>query len=254
MSQSSVKKSICVIVENENIKKHIEIFLCNDPVFEVIFCASMDEFYNLSKGKLISGLICELKLTMKGQWESRKILGMLDQSILVARVKWDKVKDEIVGIINNTSFEEDTFWNNYILAIKTTSLSRFLRKEDRAQKFWSVEVLEGPVGLKGQKLSTRDVSLGGLFVICPTLPELGFKIKLKIFELKDASPIEAEVKWVHQWGQKDNFPVGFGIEFLRLTANQTKELSSLLGYTTEYATLEELAELLEDKNNQKNKT
>lgn len=243
-----MKKIICLVVENSNLKTQSVQFLGNDGDYELHFFKGMDDFYSWSKGKKIHALVCEIKLTIKGQWESRKILNLLDKSIVVARVRWDGLTSEIIGIIQNETYLDGNFWDVFTGLMRTNSEGRLIRKEERREKFWSVELLSPVEGVKDHLFNTRDVSPGGMFIIYSHPPKIGQELQLRIIEIEDATPIKAVVRWTQTWGNKSNFPAGFGVEFVEVTDLQKEQINEKLGYRIQFSSLEEIENLIESKN------
>lgn len=243
-----MKKIICLVVENLNLKTQSTQFLGNDSDYELHLFKGMDEFYSWSKGKKIHALVCEIKLTIKGQWESRKILNLLDKSIVVARVRWDSTTSEIIGIIQNETYVDGTFWEVFIGLIKTNTDGRLIRKEERREKFWNVEILSSIEGVRDHLFNTRDVSPGGMFIIYAHPPKLGSEFTLRIIEIDDQTPIKAIVRWNQTWGNKSNFPAGFGVEFTQITDLQKEQINEKLGYRIQFSSLEDIENLIDSKN------
>lgn len=243
-----MKKIVCLVVENANLKSQATQFLGNETEYEVNFFKGMDEFYAWSKGKKIHALVCEIKLTIKGQWESRKILNLLDKSIVVARVRWDNSAGEIIGIIHNESYVDGNFWDVFTGLIKVNTQGRLIRKEERREKFWSVEVLSQVAGLKDHLFNTRDVSQGGLFIIHSHPPAIGTELTLRIVEIESDSPVKAVVRWTQTWGNKNNFPAGFGVEFTEISELQKEQINEKIGNRIQFSSLEEIESLIDSKN------
>lgn len=243
-----MKKFVCVIVENPNLKKQTDSFIGVEPGVELAYFKGMDDFYTWSKGKQVHALVCEIKLTIKGQWESRKILNLLDKAITVARVRWDSASNEIIGIIDNESFVDGNFWEHFLSLIKENNHGRLIRKEERREKFWNIEVLTSLPGVNDHLFNTRDISPGGLFIICAHPPAMGIELELKIAEVEDQTPIKAVIRWIQKWGNKNNFPAGFGVEFIQITDLQKEQINEKLGYRIQYSTIEEIENLVISKN------
>lgn len=243
-----MRKIVCLVIENANLKSQAVQQLGNETEYEVNFFKGMDEFYSWSKGKKIHALVCEIKLTIKGQWESRKILNLLDKSIVVARVRWDVSTGEIIGIIQNESYVDGNFWDVFTGLIKVNNQGRLIRKEERREKFWGVEVVSTGSGLKDHLFNTRDVSSGGMFIIYSHPPAIGTELELRIAELEGEGSIKAVVRWVQAWGNKNNFPAGFGVEFTEISERQKEQIDEMIGNRIQFSSLEEIENLIDSKN------
>lgn len=243
-----MKKKLAIILENMSIKSQLEKFFSIEDDFELIKFNSMDDFYSWSKGQEIHGVLCEIKLTIKGKWEARQLLNLLDNTITVARLRWNSSNDQVVGIIKNQTYEESDFWDEFISSLRGHQNGRLLRKEERREKYWNVQFLSQHVEFSQIFFNTKDISPGGMFVISSQSLPVGTLITIKIKELDDITPVEAIVRWHQPWGGEQNFPAGFGIQFLILTEDQQRQIKSKLGYEVPLSSLEDIESLLAEKN------
>lgn len=239
---------VCLVIENQNLLDQAQNNLASNSNIELKTFKSLDDFYVWTKGKQVHGILCETKLTLKTQMESRRVLSFLEKTMGVAKVRWDADKNEIVGNLKNESLRGPLFWKAFLRYIKENQTGRFFRKEERREKFWNVEILKSAIELKEKFLNTKDVSPSGIYIICSTPLELGQEVEFLILELEDKTPIKAVVRWRQVWGNQNNFPAGMGVEFKQVTTQQIAQIEEKLGYQIQFSTLEEIENLLESKN------
>lgn len=241
-----MKPLVCIIIQHAGIEKQIKSEM-DLSRYHVVRFKDIDEFYEWAKGKYIHGVLCEIKLTFKGQWEARRLLSLLDEWIFVARLRWDAQLNQTVAVVKNEVLSQDKFWQQMDLSLKGSITGRWVRKENRFEKCWSVKVVKSDVPLAVSQFSTRDVSLKGLFLISGEPVSLGVKLQLVIAELGDEFVLDAVVRWVQPWGKKNNYPAGFGVELTNLSAIVEADLARMMGMVSQDVTIEELQELIAQK-------
>lgn len=77
--------------------------------------------------------------------------------------------------------------------------------------------IEGQPPFEGQ---AADISVGGMFVECTTLPQFGQKLTIRIWLGDTEAALPAVVRWTQS--------AGFGVQFGLLGARETHAITSLL--------------------------
>lgn len=226
---SKKKQIIALVFNNPSIEKFVSE---NFPIshYEIKKFSNLDDFQRWSKGQALNGVFVDLKCAMKSSWDAKHLLNLLEPHMPICRLRADPSSQSVSGQIRSEFSHGTELVQLFIEKMNLPNAGRFVRQCDRVERFWNVEILNSDMDLSSKNFVTKDVSLGGLFLICAEKNiQVGQRLQLRILELEDLTPIEVEVKWDHPWGKLHSRIPGFGAEFIKISEEQKTKISSLLG-------------------------
>lgn len=223
-----------------------------ETVFRAEFASSnaiIQRFSNLKdfslwcRGQRLNGVLIDFNLTMKASEEIRKFLNMIQEYLPVCRIRINAQGTHFSGQLQSKFFEGPELVRVFVQKTLNSNSGRFVRKLERVERIWNVEILDGTLG--SNRFITKDLSVGGFFLISTDdVFKVGQKLTVRILELETYSPIEVEIRWVHKWGNLHSRTPGFGVQILNIDELQLEKMNRLLGFSKpKEIDVEELAKL-----------
>lgn len=183
--------------------------------------SELSEFLAEKSDQPISGLVIDLKISMKASPQQKEELSLVESVIPILRVKKNP-KNTLSGICRALSGEGNDFIFSIFKNQFTIENTRQIRLLPRKQVFLNVRLYsDSNLDISNsKKVNTVNISLGGMFVHTTDEFTPGQKIKLTLEEAKELSYISAIIRWVQAWGRSKSKLPGIGIEFENLTNEQ----------------------------------
>jgi hypothetical protein len=228
-------KTIILIAENYESRSLYESYLRNYPGISYQGYSSVKRFTtSVSKSSNYCGFIIDVGTIMKESPEDRAMLHGLIEYFPAIHISRIRDKKHVKGEISDKNLHDKELFDYFVNDLCFHFIPRGIRTQKRQSIFLNVYLDFSSIQRnnapqeKRFRTNTLDVTDEGAFIAGAIDVEKGDKFHLVINELKDHSPIECTVMWVHPWGETILRPPGFGVIFTGIKPQQKEELATLL--------------------------
>lgn len=217
-----------VVADNETLR---DLYQKQVTAFGIA-CDAVTNFHELYRSLQetpYNGLLIDLPTSIRADNTEKVLLHEVQQFYPVLRMKWDdqhqQLRCQLYGSIAGTSMTIRSFIEQHCRPFP----ARQVRKEKRQQIHLNT-LISRDDSFAPQELErsvTLDVSPGGCLLLTTREWQTGTRIWLRILELQDQTPIEAEIRHWTCWGTPRKLP-SIGVEFIALTESQQAQLEKPL--------------------------
>lgn len=215
---------ILVVRDPETQKAYLKAFDVLDVVVDTV--SSFKALYQALTQKTYNGVLVDLVTKIKSpRKDIDPLMGVMETFPLV-QLRLDAESGQVKALYRGA--ETGGGLKDFIEKECIPFKPRKIRVSDRRKinlnvVFSPIEADRAKAAANPIRTVTLDVSAGGCFLITSEPLKAGQKVVMKIKELKDKSPIVAEVRWLRPWGHTMGIP-GIGVRFLKISASQKYEL------------------------------
>ena len=217
------KRTVFVITENNDFWKKIDEHF---RPFKHVLCkrsTSVSEFKTVLSETPFSGVIVDLKVLLKTTPNEKEFFNQLENSFSVGRVSVSRTEDIVSGFVKGKSFKGHLFFEYYYHLLQFHTQDRFVRFEFRQKAILNLRI-SFMSQLNPLLTNSLNISMGGMFVICPQPPPVGTELSIQIHDIPEMGNLSACVKWSIPWGVSRTHISGFGVEFQKPLNDQQIDL------------------------------
>jgi len=210
------------VQDNDACRKYLEVL--SDLGVKVFVSPS---FFHLDEEicrQSYHGLLLDMPTKMQALKGNKTEVYRLAEKFPVAHLQHDSQTDSIRCF--HASWQSGRNLGDFILHQCRDSVPHKIRSSRRKETHLPVLVFRHAKSIRPEKTITRNISVGGCFIISCRQWQSGHEIFLSFPELQDKGRIRAEIRSVVHWGQGHEIP-GIGVGFLELSPSQAAELESL---------------------------
>lgn len=214
---------VVLISEDNELVKICQDILQSLPNMKMNIYSQLSTFLAEKGDQPISGLIVDLKISMKATGQQKHELNLIESVIPILRIKKNQ-NQSISGICRAISGEGVDFLREIFKTQFTIESTRQIRLLPRKQTYLNVLVSKDNKFdfARAKKMNTVNISLGGMFIHTTDENSRGDKLWIMVEDSKNIGPIEVVIRWVHPWGKSKQQLPGIGVEFLSLSDAQKK--------------------------------
>lgn len=221
------KSTACLISDHSEFREKVSNSLKPQSLIELLKFSSVAEFIKWSKGQKINGVILDFKSLIKTNIAEKEFLNFLEKKIILARSNFNPTTKEIASQVNGEFYQGSVFFDYFISQVLDPKVSKYIRKTERTETVWSVEVYSESSTLI-EKAVTKNVSSGGLFILTCKEYNSDANYKVKIIDIDKTELFDFQVKWSIPWGNASREFPGIGIEFKNLSPEKQNQIAERL--------------------------
>jgi len=176
------------------------------------------------------GLLLDMPTKMQALKENKTEVYRLAEKFPVAHLQLDRKTDTVRCF--HAGWQSGRTLDDFILHQCRGRVPQKIRSSARKEMHLPVLVFRHGESKRPERTITRNISVGGCFIISGRRWATGGEIFLRFPELQDNGRIRAEIRSVVPWGLGHEIP-GVGVAFLEVSLSQAEQLASLCRSTAE---------------------
>jgi c-di-GMP-binding flagellar brake protein YcgR len=213
--------------DNDNRYDCSKLLYNHDDVITEIY-ESFEQFRENSDEKEYSGIIIDLHTIVISSMEDKEFFYSISKGLPVITVNSSEKDLEISFYVKGKYIDkpdQSDLIDYFIYEICAKNTPRRIRRYRRKNIHFNVTIFRKNGKL--EKTNLLNISEGGYFIITSNKPENKI-ISFTIDDLEDKTPIEAEIKWVMNWGEKYTQLPGYALQFNKISKAHKDEIIDII--------------------------
>ncbi|MGA1825918.1 MAG: PilZ domain-containing protein [bacterium] len=224
-ANANMKIRLLLVVADDDARMHYQEAI-NRMGVEYDTVSSLTELFRELIRTPYNGILLDVPTKVKATKDESILVHDLLEAFPVIRLRWDRNEGKIRTLFYGQPKENNTidhFVNHTCRCFQARSARSNRRVTLYANVILSKTAIFSPEDIV--RTITIDVSKEGCFIYSSDAFEHCQKVWFIIKELKDETPLSAEVRWIVEWG-KTMRPPGIGVKFLDINTSQAEMISS----------------------------